>query len=93
MPQSPPYTIPFGPIVPVRVGIGPVTPKIAFRGASPPTNIAWYDENGLQAHVATVSSNNGSTLVISAAAAPGGTQTYDLTGDGSQCIPVAVILP
>jgi len=92
MPQSPPYTIPFGAAVPVRQTTA-YTPKIAFRGASPPTNIAWFDENGLQVHVATVGSNNGSTLVINAAAAPGGTQTYDLTGDGSQCIPVAVILP
>ena len=92
MAQSPPYTVPFGPTPPSRQVLA-YTPKIAFRGASPPTNIAWYDENGLQVHAAAVTSNNGSTLVISAAAAPGGTQTYDLTGDGSQCIPVAVILP
>ena len=92
MAQSPPYTVPFGPTPPSRQVLA-YTPKIAFRGASPPTNIAWYDENGLQVHAATVGSNNGSTLVINAAAAPGGTQTYPLGGDGTAQLPIVRIYP
>ena len=56
-------------------------------------SIAWVDTTGGQIHVATIGAHSATSLTITAAAAPTGTQTYDLTGDGSQCIPVAVILP
>lgn len=62
-----------------------VMPKSFFRSA-PAGTYSWFDTTRLQAHPATVTSNNGSTLVINSQSTP---YTYDLTGDGTACIPVS----
>lgn len=61
-----------------------------FRDLTPaPTNIVYHDPVSLQAHVATVTSNDQKTkLVISS---EGQSLTFNLAGDGTAAIPVAIL--
>ena len=56
-------------------------------------SISWIDTTGGQIHVATIGAHSATSLTITAAAAPTGTQTYDLTGDGTAQLPIVRIYP
>jgi len=56
-------------------------------------SIVWVDTNGGQVHSATIGAHSATSLTINAAAAPGGTQTYSLTGDGTAQLPIVRIYP
>lgn len=55
--------------------------------------ILWLDTTGGQVHAATIGAHSATSLTITAAAAPGGTQTYALTGDVTAQIPIVRIYP
>jgi len=65
------------------------SPKSVFVGGPSSGACVWFDENALVAHTGTITSNNGTSLVVSSKST---SFTYDLTGDGTQCIPVSVLV-
>lgn len=68
------------------------TPVSAFRGLPTSAPCLWFDQNGLVSHSCLILSNDGKTLVVSAGQ-PAKQYSYDLTGDGTACIPVTPIAP
>ena len=56
-------------------------------------SILWFDSTGGQIHVATIGAHSATSLTVNAAAAPGGTQTYALTGDGTAQLPLVRVYP
>ena len=64
------------------------SPKAAFAGGVTGACV-WFDENAQALHTGSITANNGTTLTVSAKST---TYNYDLTGDGTQCIPVAIAL-
>jgi len=56
-------------------------------------SIAWVDTTGGQIHAATIGAHSATSLTITATAAPGGTQTYPLGGDGTAQLPIVRIYP
>lgn len=87
---SPTFPANFTPY-PLKAPVAPSlnhTGAFFFRQAPPPANIYYFDMVSLTAHVATVTSNNGSSLVINS---EGQSLTFNLTGDGSAEVPVGVL--
>jgi hypothetical protein len=62
------------------------SPKTAFAGIASGACV-WWDQTDQVLHTGTITGNTGTTLTVSAKSS---TYTYDLTGDGTQCIPVSV---
>jgi hypothetical protein len=65
------------------------TAASAFRGASPPTTIFYFDPVSLVAHVASVTSNDGKTLTINS---EGKSIPLNIAGDGTAQVPVGVLV-
>jgi hypothetical protein len=68
---------------------GNFTAASAFRQPSPPTTIVYFDAVTLQAHVASVTSNDGKTLTINS---EGKSIPLNIAGDGTAQVPVGVLV-
>jgi hypothetical protein len=83
-----PFVIPFPPTPPQWGGLN-FTPKSAFLSATGATPVAYTDPVTGVEHTATITSNTGGVLSVNT---EGTTLTFSLTGDGSACIPLTLLV-
>lgn len=82
---NPPY-----PITAWVAPSGRYSPAWAWRQTPAPTAAFYTDQTSLQTRAATINSNDGKTLTITAA---GGSKSFNIAGDGTANIPVGIIIP